>query len=150
MEENHPEDEALNEFLDKDSGLGRIARAGTLAAALAFGSGNKDAEAAMPMVPNISQEEGASKKPFSREFLLSIAKEMGASRNKLEEMSDWDLWHWQQKRITRMEQEMFRHNMAKGKGAHVGQKEWPMWYIKFGTYYGWKAPNPPRHPTEVK
>lgn len=143
VKENHPEDEALNEFR-----IGKAVGAGALAAALAFGSGG--AKAAMPMVPKISQEEGFSQKPFNREFILSMAKDMGANSDKLEKMSDWDLWHWQQKRVAKTEQDMFRHNMAKSKGALVGQKEWPMWYIKFGTHYGWKAPAPPKHPTEVK
>jgi hypothetical protein len=149
VEENHPDDEVLNEFLGKDSGVGKAVRAAALAGALAFGSG-KGADAAMPMVPNISQEEGFSKKTFNRDFILSIAEEMGASRNKLEEMDDWNLWHWQQRKITRIEHEMYRHNIAKRKNAFAGQKEWPMWYIKFGTYYGWKTPAPPKHPTEVK
>lgn len=150
--ETHPDDDMLNEFLGDlaQSRLGKAVRAGVTAGALAFGAGHAgDATAAMPMVPSISNE-GISQKPFSRDFLLSLAEEMGASPKKLGEMSDFDLWHWQQSKLTKIESEMARHSMARRKGAFVGSKEWPMWYIKFGTYYGWKAPAAPKHQTEER
>lgn len=142
LEEKYPEDEIVNEFLGSlKDGVGKSVRAGLAAGALALGSGHGDAGAAMPMVPKVTQDEGNySSKPFNRD--------VGPMPLNAEEMDDFDLYHWQWRHISKMENEMMRHRMAARIGAHAGHKEWPMWYIKYGTYYGWKMPKPPRHPAE--
>lgn len=148
---NHPEDEVLNEFLRDLARKG--AGAAALAGALAVGSGAGEAKGAMPMAPQVSKEEGHSDKEFNRELALATAKDMGMSQGKIAQLSvmdDFELWHWQMREINKIEREMSRHKMALMRGAMgVGVKEWPMWYIKFGHHYGWKAPKPPESVGEV-
>lgn len=141
---NHPEDEILNEFLRDLARKG--AGAAALAGALALGSG--ETKGAMPMAPQVSKGERHSEKEFDRNLALAAAREMGLPKGKIQKllfMDDFDLWYWQMREVSKIEREMSRHKAAVMRGAMgVGVKEWPMWYIKFGHHYGWKAPKPPQ------
>lgn len=133
VQENHPEDESLNEE------LGRIGRA-LATAAIGVGSmlgGSHASQAAMPMPPQMSQEEGYSVKPFNRDLAISLAREMGTKHEALENMNDFDLWHWQLKRVRETQKIMIKQR------KQLTQEEGPLWYIKLGHYYGWKTPKPP-------
>lgn len=150
VEKSHPEDEVLNEFL-RDLAVkaanSRMGRTAIAAGALAMGAAGAapEAKGAMPMAPKITtSQEGYSDKPFSRELTIELAKEMSADPRVLSKMSDFELWNWQVRKVDRLVDEMGRHQAAIRNGAMgMGVKEWPLWYIKLGHHYGWKAPKPP-------
>jgi hypothetical protein len=145
VSEDHPDDDMLNEFLAdlaKRAANSKFGRAATLAGALAVGSAGT-ASAAMPMPPKVTQQAGNSQKPFSKEFAVSIAKEMGVNPSHMEKMSDFDAWYKVMEKVRKLEDEMSRIAKARQRGGMVGNKEFPLWYVKFGTEYGWTAPKAP-------
>lgn len=146
LAQNHPEmlDEAILQKLAELPGVkNMVAGAGLFLGSMGI-IGGGDASAAISAVPGVSQGEH-SDTPFDRKFLLELAPQMrpGVSIEKLEKMSDWDLWYWQQERVTSLEQDMARHTMAARRGAMSAMKSWPKWYLKFGSHYGWKPVSPP-------
>lgn len=149
LNERHPEmlDEGMLQDLADRSGLkGLVAGAGIFLGGMGLGGGRADA--AISAVPGAAQDPQGqhSGKSFNREFLLELAPEIrpGVSVEKLEQMSDWDLWHWQQEHVTRLEMDMAaRANVRATRHSSVGMKKWPKWYLKFGSYYGWKPVPPP-------
>lgn len=136
-----------SEGLDDEFLAEALSRRGFLVGAAAAGLGaslmGRDAEAAISAVPDVSAGS-QSDKSFSKELAVELAPMMGLNPDKVRAMSDFDAWSLQMKKIRRVEDEMRRRTNARMRGAHnMGNKEWPMWYIKFGTHYGWKAPRPP-------
>lgn len=132
VEESHPEDELMNEFLRDlatKAANSRIGRAAIAAGALAMGAASAvpEAKGAMPMAPSMDSQSEFSEVPFDRNI--------GPQPDR--HMSDYDLYYWQLKKVDSFLKEK-QIAMRMGK-----QTTTPMWYIKMGDHYKWKRPKPP-------
>lgn len=159
VEENHPEDELVNEFLGqvaKKLANTKLGRAAILMGGMAMGGSS--GQGAAPMAPGDvaqHQEHGDwSEVPFSKDLAVQMASEMGLDPQKMAVMDDFDAWHKVMTKVNQAERDMTSHHLAVKKGAlGLGHKSWPKWYIKLGMHYNpgagrdvtkWRAPAPPK------
>lgn len=153
VQENHPDDEVLNEYLGKNArlGLGSALLAATM-------SLSPSAQGAAPMpanstggVPQQQQQQvddrGYSTVPFSKEKLIEIAEEFGipmTTPEAIRKMTDEKAYLVLMDRLHRIENQVSRNRLALRRGAIKvdGPTKYPKWYQAIAIYY-----NPNAHRT---
>lgn len=142
VEENHPDDEVLNEFLGKaakwaaNSNWGRAA---LLAGSVAFAP---TAKAAAPMPsgsdPSIVRHSGRhSPMPFDKNHLVRIAPEMGLDPELIKRSDDYTAWKMMMRKVKNHVEDVKRNRRALARGAMVAPKDLGEydWFGDLGRHY---------------
>jgi hypothetical protein len=109
VQESHPEDEVLNEFLRKAAKWAantKPGRAAILTGAMLFGGMGSTVKGAAPMPPSGNQQysnqnssQGYSKVSFNKKVLADNAHRIGLNKEKIEVMDDYTAWYKMMKRL---------------------------------------------------